>query len=518
MSPLFVPNVAQQAGLETDKIQSQPIQPSADYRSRDIEQLGRGLSSLGTAFGEIGSKVQDQADEARLLQHDNLLSDVIRQELYFPDSGFMTKIGGAANANARQQAQQNIQDQVDNLTNGLDNDAQKTAFAKMVAARTAVAFDQMARHEAAQTTVFHAGQLDARTTNAMNDALNVVGTPQFDVYKNLMIHSSNELAQIYGKSPEEARAMQLVETTKLNASVVQSFLDRQQPDQARKWLEQVPQGEIAPLERARLEGLVRHSGVTAQADALAENVMSVIDEQAMRALAVSEKRRVTLAELPVSDQLTKWLKQTQTMANEGKISAEVHLATDQILEHRANVRSQARAENVARYKDQARNWAINNPLSPPSQIPATIYDGLSRYGELGALSAIEVQAAARASSSLRGLISLSKKDIQPLNDEIRDLGNAQAQAASGMDLSQNPRVRDLAQRAKTELPAKIKLRDSMQQNINEWDLTLQKLLGRIAGKPLDEAPPKDPIDLFFEEMNLSSPTPPPQPANPQGGK
>jgi len=161
------------------------------------EALGRGVSDIGSMFDSW----QDEIDTADAKSADADYSEIIRQELYADQTGFMYSQGGDS-INRRGSVSERLEAEQERILSTLGPAARSRAQSAMQA-RLQRGLQTVDQHTAGQRQVYLDGASQARITSSVNDAIfnpDAIGQ-SLSINRNEIL----DMADRNGWSPEETK-------------------------------------------------------------------------------------------------------------------------------------------------------------------------------------------------------------------------------------------------------------------------------------------------------------------------
>ena len=220
------------------------VNPVATRASEtSLGQLGQGLSDVGGMLFEW----QDEVDTADAKAADSAYSDLIRQELYGDQSGYMYSQGGDA-MNRRAGVSERIETEQARILEELSPGARARAQSAFKA-RTQRAFQTIDQHANGQGRVYLDTAAEARITSSIQDA---IYNPD-DVAQSIALADREilDLAARNGWAPEVTELKRQEARTQIHAGIV-GRLETVNPVQALEYL-RANRSQMLGAEVARLE-------------------------------------------------------------------------------------------------------------------------------------------------------------------------------------------------------------------------------------------------------------------------
>lgn len=357
--------------------------PSAqgEIQGNAIMQQGRQLSGaldkMGHAFALVAEKVQDDLDETAVKEADNKLSDVIREQLLNPDSGYMTT-AGRGTISARGPTVEQINNARDELEKGLANDRQKEAFKSVSMQRIQTSNQTIDKHAFQQVQVYKKAETSARIEAARTDAAANWGSWReldadgkrigpFNIHKDVMLSEVEKQAQNNGFQPgtkgyrDEVLNKMLEQTTSLHTQVIQNMVSFGQTNEAKEYFnEAIKRGEVHPDSLDAANNLINTGAVK------------------------NDSLRLSFS---LEGSLSQKQKDLKKMFNAGEIDADVYDAT---LSRVSAMDSQAKAMQEEYKKDalvESEAWLVDNPGNTWVDLPARLQQRLKDTGQVDTIAA-----------------------------------------------------------------------------------------------------------------------------------
>lgn len=256
-----------------------------------LEKLGAGLADVGDMFNQW----QDEVDTADAKAADSAFSDLIRQELYGDDAGFMYSEGGDA-VNRRGTVSERIEQEQKRILEEMSPGARARAKSAMDA-RAQRALMSIDQHTSGQRKTYLDTAADARVASATQDA---IYDP--DLVAQSIATSRSEILDMADRNgwAPEVTAQKLRESETAVYSGVIERLSNVSPVQALKYLREnkkhMEGAEVARLEGALIPLVREHRG--RQAGRLA--AMSGVSDTYLSAIRAAESGGDDAAENPAS--------------------------------------------------------------------------------------------------------------------------------------------------------------------------------------------------------------------------
>lgn len=251
-----LPNVGSQSPA-TPSLSGGNVQPIQDDAGAILQQAGQGLQQLGAAT----SQVEAWYDEGKAKEAENLFSDLVREKLYHPETGYLQTVGQDARGAYRKAAFDAIREGHDKLRSKLTTDRQRELFRTQAERISREASFDADMHEAKQMKAFAMGSIKAREESKRIDALRFVGTSEFDAQAGAMLEETNRFSQERGFAPDSdvAKMARLEATTKLHTDAIGSLVTAGRSGEAMAHLAKYGD-QIAPEDRAQLGKIVQKAG------------------------------------------------------------------------------------------------------------------------------------------------------------------------------------------------------------------------------------------------------------------
>lgn len=225
----------------------QTVNPVATKASQtSLGALGEGLSDVGDMFSDW----QDEVDTADAKAADAAYSDLIRQELYGDQTGYMYSQGGDA-MNRRGSVSERIEAEQTRILEEMSPGARARAQSAMEARRqrALLSIDQ---HANGQRRTYLDTAAEARITSSIQDA---IYSPD-DVAQSIALADQEilDLADRNGWAPEVTALKRQEARTQIHAGII-GRLEAVNPIQALEYL-RANRSQMTGTEVARLEGLL----------------------------------------------------------------------------------------------------------------------------------------------------------------------------------------------------------------------------------------------------------------------
>lgn len=271
--------------------------PQRSATGAQIAGLGEAVQAAGTAAANIFDVLQDDLDTAQTKEALAVWKDENRVVLHSAnpaDLGYLNKQGKAATGAARVNAQNRIARTAETLSNGLDNDVQRSMFAAAVSEQTTQLSQQMDIHEARAIGVYSVGQAKALSEESAGDAVDARTLPVPDLFgfqsnMTVAIDEAQKVADLLGYPPAQARAFVQDTTTAIHAGVIDRFLKQGNTDLAADYFQGVDPDEMRADVRTRIVGVLQTANMQDRGQDLSDIIVDEVDalsteiQQAQRA-------------------------------------------------------------------------------------------------------------------------------------------------------------------------------------------------------------------------------------------
>ncbi len=372
--------------------------PQRDATGQQLQQLGAATLSAATATANIADVLQDDVDDAKKKEAATLWDEENRNTLYEPETGYMNQLGKAATKEARIIAQNKMAVSAQQFSKNLDNDTQRALFGQLVQTRTIQIGQQMFQHEAQQTKVYATGEAKAAAETFANNAVDIATTPldplipdaiaqRAEAFQSSLLASVTEtmkVAELLGLGPDATERMVLDVTSGIHVDVVDRFVKEKNPDFAAIYLQQVPDNQITPQDRTRLQGLVTTATLQDRAFDQASEIIEKVDRQSETLIQQSPgSMDPSLAlRLNADDRLVMALAELRSM----DMPAVMRDATRQRLERAYGERATAEAVAVANVVERSMQALTNDLKMGVIDLPPQDIEELRRSGRLTAMN------------------------------------------------------------------------------------------------------------------------------------
>ncbi len=332
---------------------------------QNLEQAGRGFAQMQAVQNE--ATVKDQA-----AQFVNATSTVMND----PQAGYLSQLGANAvkpdsdNVTPAQKAMQAIQGIRDGMMNSLNDPVQKQLFKQVTDQHIASLNNQIMVHQAQQTKQYEMDSSAARASAGMNAAI---------AGYNPMLSPDNQSVDFKNN----------LSTQTIELSHQADVLGLTDPDERNKFVMYGPHGNDGLLNT--YSGIVGHLIDNGQSKAATDFFNSVKDS--LPATAADKINNDLKTALTKDDSLNLSLQlqgkslndqrnTLDTMFQNGEITAEVHDATMQRVEHNWQIGKAEEAENTKQVLGNAQDWLLHNPGKSVLDMPSSMYIALKSVGHL----------------------------------------------------------------------------------------------------------------------------------------
>lgn len=356
-----------------------PFQNPAGFQ---IQQFGRALQSAGEATANIADVLQDDMDNARTKEAYTLWNDHIQQTLHDPDQGYLNAVGKDATGSRRTQANSTIETKAQEILGQLDNPTQKGMFQDLINRRMVAVNTQMNQHQSRQAHVFNIGESKAMAESAAGDSIEATllafgqGDAELSAeairQRNTAIEQARVVARGLGFGEAQTEAMVLETTTQIHAGVMQRLISEGRSGEASAYLQSVDPKEIAPEERARMQGVVKRATLGDQAQDKAASIIEKADKAAQKALPEDEAGQPL-----TSDQLRK---AAFNILDKQKMPDDLRQMTIQRIEQQIKRRAANEAADDRDLFIEAQTMLAQDPTMGVTQLPAEMQLDLQERG------------------------------------------------------------------------------------------------------------------------------------------
>ncbi len=322
-----------------------------------VAEAGRRIAQAGAQAQQLGQRITDQIDEARAREADVAVAGRLNAILHAPEQGFLNQRGKVA-VEGFDAADRMVQEAIEDAAKGLHTPNQQAMFRRVADDRLLKARNLLGAHVAEQSARYNADQVVAQRQTYIDDA---VARP-FDndliaARIGLVAGSVDREARLYGWSPEVTEVKRREALTTMHGDVLDAMIARDRGSDARAYLA-AHLDDIDPTARGKFEATVKQAGIVSDSQALADRLA---DEGG--SLAEQQAR-------------------VRKLAESGEISAELRDATNQRLEHAQALANQQRGEQRLALAGALQDFYIKNPGTPPSALPAGLYQAAKDNGLL----------------------------------------------------------------------------------------------------------------------------------------
>lgn len=374
------------------------VAPVRSVAGQQIQQLGRAVESTAGVTANIASIFQADVDAARTKEAFTLWNDQVRQTLHDPEAGYLNTRGKAGTGSARVDAQRNIAERAEEISQGLDPD-QRRRFQLVVDQRTVEVSRMMDVHEAKSIREYDIGQAKAMSESSANDAVEAItitpANPEearnnaetFQIHRLNAIQQAMIVADGLGYGEAQTDALVLETTTSIHAGVIGRFLSQDRASEARDYLEGVDSDEIDPATRTALNNGVARGTLNEGATTLALDLTDEIDAEIQTEtplelgpdLQIQGDPTAQATELQMLDRARVTLNQR---FRDGTISAEMRDSTFDRIRRTARDRRDAEVVSNRETLDQSEAWLVENQNAGVNQLPTELFEDLKDSGQL----------------------------------------------------------------------------------------------------------------------------------------
>ena len=271
----------------------------------------------------------------------------------------MTLLGLEA-MTGREQAIGSLEKSYQTMEDRISDPDQRKMFSALAFQRLETARLQIDIHAAQQTQIFRESETSASvTSHAMDAALNLDEWHQpaspYAMNKEAMLKSFDNLVRMRGYGEEQTRLQKQALLSSFHGDIVNRLIEKNDPQQARAYLESYA-GEIQPKQAEGLNRLVDLANLKNDSSALSQSLIAA-DGKPQEAL-------VSLAAL----------------ADNGKISPDLYEATRERIDYQQKLQEDKAAQEKESIKNKAYAWIKENPQTPLSEMPPTLYHHLNNLG------------------------------------------------------------------------------------------------------------------------------------------
>lgn len=379
-----VPSRLPQQGLQPGRLggfAAGGVVPPRDVTGAQTQDLGAGIASAGAAASQLGGELQNDLDHARTTQAYNRWSQRISATFYDPDNGYLNTVGEGAIGESRTRAVATIERSAQEIITGLDTQVQRGMFRDLVQRRMIEVGVQVDQHHAQQAKVFHIGEAkamrDAEVSASIQNQLLPGGEVAAMAHRNTAVSQAMVVAKGLGYGPARTDEVVLETTTAIHSGVVDQLLTDQRGSDAAAYLADVPEGEIAPQDRGRLQEAVRRASL---GDEAARKAIGMVRDIEGRLPAGTPLENPTLV-------LNIALQELDAELEAGTITEDLHNATFDRIKERMGLRQNEQAGLTRKLLNDSETFFNANPLAGISQMPGSLLSQLDARGELDTVKA-----------------------------------------------------------------------------------------------------------------------------------
>lgn len=365
---MILPRRSSQVG-PTSGFADQRVAVPGNVAAGQVQQLGAAIERATGAGFEVVSEQQRELSNSRIKEADNRAADTFREVM----GRYRQTLGKAATGEGRTKVFGELRERLQDLSDGLDTEDEKTAFRDQVDARMVQAQSFADAHEADQVRADAVGQADARKKSEMLDAVAAVGNPQqFAEHRGVMLEEVETLADLDQLAQDDPRRKlaRIAALTDLHEQAIRALVDRPGGAAAARAHLQAFSEEIAPTVRGKLQSLIDRANVGDESTRLQFAIMDKI-----RADFSASKREGAVP--TAEDKANAWrlaYEKADELFRNGSITAEVRDATLGRLEGEERRLRVEDAQIAQQTLADAERWLIDNPLQPVSAMPPGLYD------------------------------------------------------------------------------------------------------------------------------------------------
>ncbi len=264
------PEVAQ-APLPSPRVSDQaPLEAFGGGQSLDrVAQAAHGLTQAGF---DIYDQEKQKADQVAVLDAHNKAQSLAQDLAYNPQHGFMTKSGKDA-LGSTDYVDAKWKDGISNITQGLNNDAQKISFGHLSGSIYNALNEQVQEHIVAQTKVYDKEVTDSSIANAQHS----VSLNPSQKNSNVQIQTQKAALTLYaqrnGWPPEQLKEQIDNAASDTHVTAINRLLDDKKPFQALAYYN-TNKGQILGKEYDRITKQIDEETLVAKAQSNAAGFMA----------------------------------------------------------------------------------------------------------------------------------------------------------------------------------------------------------------------------------------------------
>lgn len=367
------------------------VTPVTDARPVQIARLGQATQQSSLQIMEAAAEAEDRLHVAAVKEA-QARAEVMIQDA---DQAYMSTVGKGATGKHRTEAWESLQKQVDSVGKDLEHDVQKRLFQQIATQRMLQTRARWGQHEINQTRVYEIGAgkaaLEAKKQAARRaspeDLQKLLGSVQAE---------AQSLAQKQGGDKTQVDLAVQAATGEVHAGRVQDLLNMERVTEASNYLEGIPDSQIDPETKARLDRAVKRGGIKEDAARLAVDVREKLTtalHEKLQQEAIEEGfvGPVQGRELDGVELATQGALEIQRMWEAGEIDS-VELRDAAI----ADISAMGKRQRAAELDDEdttmkaAEQWLIDNPLATIEHLPAELFLKVRDLGLMDELNAFAV--------------------------------------------------------------------------------------------------------------------------------
>lgn len=226
-------------GYDDQKVRTRPLPAVRVNPAAPIEAFGGGPHATasfgaGSALADIGFKVQEDANSARLSEERRALNDIEKKLIHDEQTGAKWKLGKNA-IGVGQQVEKDFDAFVTEREKGLANQSQREAFRGMVDARRAYLRSWSTDHEGEQLLVHRVSEREAGIQSSKDRAARDPKTAALEL--EMLRDNVADIGEARGWGPEALQATLRKEESDFHAGVIRSILAGSRAAEARAYYE-----------------------------------------------------------------------------------------------------------------------------------------------------------------------------------------------------------------------------------------------------------------------------------------